>query len=55
MPIGTKIKREFPGYEFFDGTVVEYKKPYCRVVYPDGDSEQLLGRELRPLVMASQL
>jgi len=55
VPIGTKIKREFPGYGFFDGTVVEYKKPYYRVVYPDGDSEQLLGRELRPLVMASQL
>jgi hypothetical protein len=55
VPIGTKIKREFPGFGFYDGTVVEYKKPYYRVVYPDGDSEQLLGRELRPLVMASHL
>jgi hypothetical protein len=32
------------------GTVVEYKKPFYRVVYPDGDSEQLTGRELRPLI-----
>jgi hypothetical protein len=55
VPIGTKIKREFPGYGFFEGTVVEYKKPFYRVVYPDGDSEQLLGKELRPLILAQYL
>ena len=55
VPIGTKIKREFPGYGFYEGTVVAYKKPFYRVVYPDGDSEQLLGKELRPLIQASRL
>ena len=55
VPIGTVIKREFPGFGVYDGTVVEYKKPYYRVVYADGDSEQLLGRELRPLIAASHL
>lgn len=55
VPIGTKIRREFPGYGFFEGTVVDYKKPFYRVVYPDGDSEQLLGKELRPLILAQYL
>jgi hypothetical protein len=35
--------------------VVDYKKPYYRVVYPDGDSEQLTGKELRPLIAGQEL
>jgi hypothetical protein len=55
VPIGTKIKRTFPGFGIYEGTVVEYTKPFYRVVYPDGDSEQLLGKELRPLIQASHV
>lgn len=55
VPIGTKIKRTFPGFGVYEGTVVEYSKPFYRVVYPDGDAEQLLGKELRPLIQASHV
>ena len=53
VPIGTKIGR-ISGIWILRGGG-QYKKPFYRVVYPDGDSEQLLGKELRPLIKASRL
>lgn len=44
--IGRYIYKNFPLDGYFVGFVVSYKKPYYRVVYEDGDMEDMVRKEV---------
>mmetsp|Transcript_15049 Transcript_15049/g.19728 ORF Transcript_15049/g.19728 Transcript_15049/m.19728 type:complete len:305 (-) Transcript_15049:178-1092(-) len=52
----TKVLKEFPGHGMFTGTIIsqaEETKLY-NVVYEDGDSEEMPGKELKVYILAHQ-
>jgi len=48
FPIGTKIRKFFEGYGYFEGTVIKFNKKYqlYKIEYGDGDKEELTEEEL---------
>ena len=41
MYISKVIRKLFPGLGFFDGEIVSYNSPLYKIVYSDGDSEEM--------------
>jgi hypothetical protein len=47
FPMGTRFRKNFPGYGTFQGTIESFDGEYYRVYYPsDGDAEDLSDSEL---------
>ncbi len=56
---GTKLCRSFGTFGKFTGRVVDFKFPYFRIQYPDGDEEEVsvsqVGFRNLPTVMVLDL
>ena len=47
FPVGTRFRKEFPGHDTFQGTIMSFDGEHHRVYYSsDGDSEELSDYEL---------
>jgi hypothetical protein len=53
FPVGTKVCRTFGIYGKFIGRVQEFKFPYFRIQYPDGDREEISVSQMRDARMFS--
>ena len=42
---GTRLIKDFPQYGWYEGTIKEINGESCRVVYSDGDEEDIVGLE----------
>jgi len=50
FPVGTPLKKEFPGHGVFRGEVISYTEPYYKIQYSDGDKEDMTEAQLSKLV-----
>jgi hypothetical protein len=48
--IGIKIKKNFGTQGIFSGTIIEWAKPYFRVLYVDGDQEEISLKDILLLI-----
>lgn len=55
VPIGSKVRKFFEGYGWFNGTVVSYcdDDEFYKVLYDDNDEEELDQDELKNILVAS--
>jgi len=46
FPVGTKIRKFFNGHGWFEGKVVSVDDLYHRILYSDGDEEDMTVEEV---------
>ena len=49
--LGRRIRKDFPPHGSFEGTVHSYLFPWFRILYDDGDSEEISLKELQLLLI----
>ena len=53
--IGVQVKKRFGNYGVYSGTIVTWKKPYFKVTYSDGDSEEYNLQEVLAMIDVNRL
>ena len=52
-PVGTKIRKHFDGWGWFEGMVVSHDEGFYQVLYKDGDKEEYDENELEDILWPS--